>query len=130
MSPRRLKNPNELSAGRNSADRFSCAGNHVICHRCRPYYYSCPQCLQPLSELPALQFPRPYEPPPPTHFMPHPTAPYPPSAPNVQELEQVHPSWQSPSPPRPDQELIACPYAHLGCSAKFVPPLRAMHISR
>ncbi|XP_003427699.1 uncharacterized protein LOC100678053 [Nasonia vitripennis] len=117
--------------------RFTCINNHVICHRCRPYYYSCPQCLQPLSELPP-ESAAPYDPPPPTHMMPHPPhmpQPYPPSAPQLHDFHEherrqhLH-GWQPPSPPREDQELLDCPYAHLGCTAKFVPLLRDMHVSR
>ncbi|XP_058801341.1 uncharacterized protein LOC131670045 [Phymastichus coffea] len=98
--------------------RFSCDTDHVICQRCRPYYFNCPQCLRPLREI-AAPSPRTYE---------HAAAMHrpPPSAPNLDDLQH----WQPRPMPTEEPQLLDCPYAHLGCSAKFVEALRNVHVPR
>lgn len=100
----------------------------MICQRCRAYFFNCPQCLQPLREIPALN---PSE----RHgdYMPHQPHPHlypPPSAPNLDEFHEHERQYLRHPQQHEEPELLECPYSHLGCSAKFVTALRDMHVSR
>lgn len=122
-------------------NRFACVNNHEICQRCRPYYYSCPTCLSPLTEINSSNQTCHYNPgyPMPPNPIPaprHPTnLPYPPSAPSFEDFraeerrsDHGYPSGM-PVPCR-DADLVTCPYSSKGCKVKFPEHLREMHSSR
>ena len=121
--------------------KFSCVNNHILCHRCKPYYFACPKCHSPINIEIAPPEINPYKPPPAVHFMPHPMpqphADYPthmpmpmPTAPMGEDFhEQERQSWNPPTPSE-DQELIPCAYTRFGCWVKFPEHLRDIHESR
>ncbi|CAK9825267.1 hypothetical protein ANTRET_LOCUS3314 [Anthophora retusa] len=114
--------------------RYTCTNEHTICYRCKPYYYNCPTCSSPLEmEMPST-LAKPFHPPVPTHFMPHPLPPkfheHYPTAPSVADFfEHERYQWQPPSPSE-DQELRTCRYTHLGCWVKVPIYLVDLHESR
>ncbi|XP_015596341.1 uncharacterized protein LOC107268257 [Cephus cinctus] len=114
--------------------KFTCSNDHVLCHRCKPYYYGCPICQLPMEvESPGIEVESPHMPPP-IHFMPH---HMPRASPHWQGaggplnefLGQERGPWSPPSP-SDTQELHACRYAYLGCWVKFPEHLRELHETR
>ncbi|XP_016912992.2 uncharacterized protein LOC107998304 [Apis cerana] len=114
------------------APRYTCANQHTICYRCKPYYYNCPTCHSPLDmEMPpantsSSSLPQP------THFLPHPL----PSkfhdqhpVPSRSDFLEHEKNWFSPSPLE-NQELKPCMYTHLGCWVKVPIYLVDLHESR
>lgn len=113
--------------------RFSCANEHVICYRCKPFYYSCPICHSPLStEVPPLRTRPPHEHQPSTnpYHMPQPIPDYNPSAPPHFHEHQTHQHPWGPSTPADNQELLPCRYSNSGCRVKVPEYLRNLHETR
>ncbi|XP_012271497.1 uncharacterized protein LOC105694929 [Orussus abietinus] len=113
--------------------KYMCSNSHVICRRCKPYYHSCPICRSPLDvEIPPPEL-SPHQGPPAMHCMPHPMVPPydAPSAPPPEGsfLHQERVAWEPPSP-SPDQELLTCRYAHLGCRINVPRYLQELHEAR
>ncbi|KAL0111979.1 hypothetical protein PUN28_013304 [Cardiocondyla obscurior] len=112
--------------------RYSCVNGHTVCHRCKPYYYSCPTCTSPLDvEIlpPQMDGPQPL------HLMPHPMPPrtfddHNPSAPAMNAFLSHEKSAWVPPVPSENQHLESCSYAHQGCWVKVPEHLRAIHESR
>ncbi|XP_071637569.1 uncharacterized protein [Temnothorax longispinosus] len=112
--------------------RYSCVNGHNVCHRCKPYYYSCLTCSAPLDvEIlpPQMSTPQP------VHLMPHPMPPrsyddHSPSAPPINDfLSHERRPWQPPMPSQ-NQQLELCSYSYLGCWIKIPEHLRVLHESR
>ncbi|KAH0539800.1 uncharacterized protein LOC123259719 [Cotesia glomerata] len=115
----------------NSSSKYSCTNGHIVCHRCKPYYYCCPTCRSELNiDASSQEFTHEFYMPPAMHYMPHPYPAYSsnprPSAPFI-DNERHH--W-SPPPPTEDQELLPCQYSYLGCYANIPEHLRDLHESR
>lgn len=114
--------------------RYSCINGHTVCHRCKPYYYSCPTCTSPL-DVQILSPPQ-TDAPQPVYLMPH-SMPPPvrsydrsPSAPPMNDfLNHERRAWESPAPSE-NQHLESCSYSHLGCWVKVPDHLRVLHESR
>ncbi|XP_044016663.1 uncharacterized protein LOC122858054 isoform X2 [Aphidius gifuensis] len=110
--------------------KYSCINRHTMCHRCKPYYYSCPTCQSPLELIMVNHQGHNYHPPPAIHFMPHPYPLYPPNyEPSAPFIDQEKVNW-SPPAPHEDQEIHPCQYAYLGCRAKIPEHLIELHRSR
>lgn len=119
--------------------KFSCVNNHVLCYRCKPYYFACPKCRSPINVQIAPREVNSFNPTatPPVHLMPR--TPYPtqmpitmpmPSAPSEVDFHfHERQNWQ-PEPPTEHQELLPCSYSHMGCWVKFPEHLREIHESR
>ncbi|XP_063991668.1 uncharacterized protein LOC135170080 [Diachasmimorpha longicaudata] len=109
--------------------KFSCGQHHILCHRCKPYYHSCPTCQSPLSpEIPPREVDGGYYMPPSEQYMPHPYPPYP-SGPAASAPFLDHESHYPP-PSVEHHELQACQYKHLGCYARVPERLRSIHETR
>ncbi|XP_015109165.1 uncharacterized protein LOC107036000 isoform X2 [Diachasma alloeum] len=109
--------------------KYSCAQHHILCHRCKPYYHSCPTCRSPLGpEIPPREVDGGYHMPPAGQYMPHPYPPCPSgpaaSAPFLDNERHYPPV------PTEDQELRACQYKYLGCYVQVPEHLRSIHETR
>ncbi|XP_057318307.1 uncharacterized protein LOC130663180 [Microplitis mediator] len=115
----------------NASSKYSCMNGHIVCHRCKPYYFSCPTCRSSLSvEAPSQEFNHEFHMPPAIHYMPHPYPVYPPnSMPSAPFIDNERLQWGPPSPTE-DQQLLPCQYSYLGCYANIPEHLRDLHESR
>lgn len=118
--------------------KYDCENGHAMCHRCKPYYWSCSMCDAPLNHVPPLEM-NPMDSPPPVHFMPHPMhrrmdmqMPMP-SAPPESDVflaNERGPFGWGPPPPGPEQDLVPCAYSHYGCWIRLPEYLRELHETR
>ena len=125
--------------------KFACVNDHILCHRCKPYYYSCPKCHSPIDveikppEMSLCNRPSPVcvMPQPNTHLpsnmpmpMPMPMATPTPCAPREDFHIHERQSACPPSAPTENPQLYPCSYTQSGCWVKFPEHLRQAHESR
>ncbi|XP_066590991.1 uncharacterized protein [Prorops nasuta] len=115
------------------APKYVCDNGHMMCYRCKPYYFSCPTCFSPMElQHPPGHVDSPHMPPQ-THYTPLPMPrtqfQHNPSAPPMNDFINKERS-SYPYEPSPDQDLISCSYQSSGCWVKVPKHLQQLHESR